>query len=137
MSNIEMKVINFNPDLNRVITLVFRNGVMFFALVVKRQIAQGITNYCVYLELSEEEYNLFAKQPTTETKFSFFGISSVTVNVPKEFCDSLMKEQPNFFIGNHHTYSNGHKVTELEIFEMIRSLIISVETSWERINGRG
>lgn len=137
MTNIEMKFINHNPDLHRIIAVIIRNNVIVFALVVKRQIAQGVTNYCVYLELSEEDYILFSKQPTIDTDFSFFGIQSVSVNVPKEFCGMFLKEQPEFFIGNHNTYTNGHVIGSTQIEEMIKSLILQVDLYKESINGRG
>lgn len=137
MTKLDMKFINYNPDLHRIIAVIIRDEAIIFALVIKRQIAERITNYCVYLELSEEDYSLFSKQPSIDTDFSFFGIQSVSVNVPKEFCGMFLKDQPEFFIGNHHTYTNGYKIGNSEIEEMIKSLILEVDLYRETFHGRG
>lgn len=131
---LEIKFVHVNLDLGRIIAVIIRHNAIRFAIVVKRPIAQGVTNYCVYLELSEEEYSLFSKQPSIDTDFSFFGIQSVTVNVPKEICGTFMKNQPEFFIGSHYTYQNGHVIGNEEIVNMISTLVMSIDSYKDVIN---
>lgn len=136
-----IEYVNIDPEKNRIITLVTRDKEMFFAVIIRRHLKDGVTNYCLYRSLSVEDYLFFAKVPTIEEDFSFFGITDPILCVPKQYSDAFLVTQPEYFIGTHITYHSkeeeSRKFQPGFVPEWIEEFVESVEDYKEALRGQG
>lgn len=98
-----LKIIDVDTKWQRVTVLAVHNKQMLFGLGVRRLTAKKQPYWCVYMSLTPDQFQELAhmNELPAEPELSFLSISSDSIMVKKDLCDTLVMDQPIHFVGTH------------------------------------
>lgn len=93
--------IDINTKYARAIFLILEGKDIFFGIAVRGLKNSKVDRWKFYIGINEEEYSFFVEYLRTHDEYSFLGIPSDLINIPKLLADVYMAESPGRFIGIH------------------------------------